>query len=217
RFRDFHKKEGRTISLLLFMVFLFIYSSLGLLWQRTADVGIPRLWTLGINDEEYYIVAGFQLGGHFLELLHVRDRLPIHLQDHFSWSKTLQSIREGTWTDTPDSDTSRDSDLCCQLGRNIADGHPQLGGSILLWAIRVSGWLSTVHSGQHIVSIGDGNCRRCVLPIPDISDSCCAAWLAVGDVGNQVIAVLHLASIDAGDDVAWFQACLCCCKSRLNG
>src|SRR6185312_8729093 len=67
RFRDFHKKEGRIISLLLFMVFLFIYSSLGLLWQRTADVGIPRLWALGINDEEYYIVAGFQLGGHFLE------------------------------------------------------------------------------------------------------------------------------------------------------
>src|SRR5215469_12305069 len=166
------------------------------LWQGSADVGVSGALREGGVDDEDHIILGLEAGDDGPVGGFVSDRLLVDLGDDGSFAE-VDLVGERAGAHAGDDDALRDSGLLCDGGRDGGDGDAELALSgvgllrIVVFLFVVSGEI-----GVGLGTITDGHVGGALLAVAEVTDLDGGAYLADGDVVDEVIAILNLATVE---------------------
>src|SRR5580698_1213724 len=174
------------------------------LFQCAAQVVDSILRMARVDDFENHVIACLELADYGVELLFGSGGLFVDAGDDQAGLESLQ-IAERTGTHGLDDHTGGVDFGQGRVGL-LADHEAELGFAGIALIVGALVGLLILCLGEDLIQVADGD--GCVhrLAIAHITEPDGGARPAAGDLVDQVVAVLHGAAIDGGDDVAGLES-----------
>lgn len=181
--------------------------------QCSTDVGVPGVLLIREVNDEDDVILGFEGGDDGSVAGLVGDRLFVDRGDDQAFAQ-VDLIGEGAGANAGDHDAAADSGVRGDIGRNGRDGDAE-GGLAYIGLLR-SGVIVPVSDeiGISFSAIADDDVSNRLLSVADVAKFDGRADSTCGDIVDQIVAALDVASIDGDEDVAGLNAGLGCALAR---